>query len=238
MGAGGVGCRRVSCDADLFWEDGLIAQELIEGLPASVSVIGSGQGARAVAVNEQLIGLPWAGARGFRYCGNITPLEPACPGIAEMAEEIVAKLGLLGSNGVDFLLTDHGPVVVEVNARFQGSLDTVELATGINLFQAHINAFQGLLPERKLALFTAGRALIYARRDLVVSEDLDREWTTDVPLPGSRIARDDPIISILAKGKSRDDVVAELKHKSAMLTGDQRQKSKFPLDCSYQDTTL
>ncbi len=76
-GAGGVGCRRVKTSYELDWEEGLIAQEIISGRPASVSVIGNGSGARALAVNEQLIGESWTGARGFRYCGNITPLDPS-----------------------------------------------------------------------------------------------------------------------------------------------------------------
>ena len=57
-GAGGVGCRVVSSPSELKWEEGLIAQELIFGKPASVSVIGSGREARTIAVNEQLIGVP------------------------------------------------------------------------------------------------------------------------------------------------------------------------------------
>ncbi len=148
-GAGGVGCRIAQSRSDLDWQEGLIAQEIVSGRPASVSVIGDGKDARALATNEQLIGEGWTGAKGFRYCGNITPLEPLPKSdIASMAERIVARLGLLGSNGVDFLLTEDGPVVVEVNCRFQGSLDTVECATGVNLFQAHLNSFRGVLPER------------------------------------------------------------------------------------------
>ena len=91
--------------------------------------------------------MPWAGAKGFRYSGNITPLAPPQCAIGQMAEEIIAKLGLVGSNGVDFLLTEKGPVVVEVNSRFQGSLDTVEMASGDNVFQAHLQSFAGRLPR-------------------------------------------------------------------------------------------
>jgi len=120
-GAGGSGCRLVKNAAELNWAEGLVAQDFIAGKPASVSVIGNGHEARAVAVNEQLVGAKWAGASDFRYVGNITPLEcPSC-GIAKMAERIVAGLGLLGSNGVDFLLTEAGPVVVEVNPRFRAA---------------------------------------------------------------------------------------------------------------------
>jgi hypothetical protein len=168
-GAGGVGCRLVHGATEIEFDENLIAQEMIEGLPASVSVIGNGLEARALAVNEQLIGASWTGAEGFRYCGNITPLEAPDLGISEMAEDIVAELKLVGSNGVDFLLTDSGPVVVEVNPRFQGSLDSVELATGQNIFQAHLQSFSKVLPERmKMPCLSAGRAIIYADRKSVV----------------------------------------------------------------------
>jgi predicted ATP-grasp superfamily ATP-dependent carboligase len=217
-GAGGVGCRVVSSPSELEWEEGLIAQELIIGRPASVSVIGNGRKARAIAVNEQLIGVPWAGAKGFRYCGNITPLAPPQCGIGQMAEEIIAALRLVGSNGVDFLLTEKGPVVVEVNSRFQGSLDTVELSGGDNVFQAHLQSFLGRLPKRPAqSRRTAGRIIIYAPRDLTIEVDLVRDWTADVPWKGSRIAAGDPILSIMALGSSRDEVLARLKTRAFVL---------------------
>ena len=229
-GAGGVGCRVVRVPSQLqiqaktgkCMQDGngeeLIAQELIIGRPASVSVIGNGREARAIAVNEQLIGVPWAGAKGFRYSGNITPLAPPQCGIGQIAEEIIAALQLVGSNGVDFLLTEKGPVVVEVNSRFQGSLDAVEMAGGVNVFQAHMQSFLGNLPKRPAPPHrTAGRIIIYAPQDLTIESDLARDWTADVPEKGSRIAADNPILSIMAQGSSRDDVIAQLKTRAAML---------------------
>jgi predicted ATP-grasp superfamily ATP-dependent carboligase len=126
-------------------------------------------------------------------------------------------LGLVGSNGVDFLLTERGPVVVEVNCRFQGSLDTVEMATGLDIFQAHLESFKGRLPERAAFLCFAGRAVIYASADLKIGANLLRPWTADVPRPGSRIARGDPILSILATGSDRDAVLAQLQKKAARL---------------------
>jgi len=225
-GAGGVGCRVVKSASELNWEEGLIAQDLVLGRPASVSVIGNGRGAQAIAINEQLIGVSWAGAKGFRYTGNITPLTPPASGLAELAEDIISELGLLGSNGVDLMLTEQGPVVVEVNSRFQGSLDTVEMATGINLFAAHLQAFAGLLPDRPVPRLTAGRAIVFAPCNLRIEEDLRRDWTADVPCPGSRIDRDDPVLSILAKGSDRDGVLAQLRERTAKLRGRWEEKQQ------------
>ncbi len=228
-GAGGVGCRLAGGIDDLRWEEGLIIQERVLGRPVSVSVIGSGRLARAVAVNEQIVGATWAGAEDFRYSGNITPLKPGFPGLAEMAEEIISKLGLVGSNGVDFLLTEKGPVVVEVNPRFQGSLDTVEMSTGINIFQAHLDSFQGILPDKSaltghladhLASHkVAGRIIFYARDDLRITSNigLSIENLTDIPRPGSLIKKGDPVASVLATGDRRADVLRRLKQRAEEL---------------------
>ncbi len=219
-GAGGVGCRTVRSEEDLQWEEGLIAQELIRGHPASVSVISNGREAHAIAVNEQLIGLAWTGASGFRYCGNITPIADPNSRMTEMAERIVAGLGLVGSNGVDFLQTDGGAVPVEVNSRFQGSLESVETACGINVFEAHVQSFSGALPGGLMQPgCTAGRAILYAPAgiDIIVDSDLTRDWTADVPERKSRISSGDPIISIFARGSSRDDVLSILMDRAAEL---------------------
>lgn len=230
-GAGGVGCRIVwnADEMQMQPQDGLIIQELIVGRPASVSVISTGREAQAVAVNEQLIGEAWTGADGFRYCGNITPLDPPHCGIAGMAEEIIAGLDLVGSNGVDFLLTESGPVVVEVNSRFQGSLDTVERYTRMNVFQAHLEAFEGRLPRYCTAALprqcAAGRAIIYAPRDLQIKEDLSEIWTADVPHLGSQIKKDDPVLSVQATGRSRNEVLARLKDRASKLRDSWTKKS-------------
>jgi len=229
-GAGGLGCRLIGSGTGVTKEgvgefgQQLIAQPFLEGTAASVSVMGTGEESVAVAVNEQLIGLPWAGGSSFRYCGNITPLDRELGGgaidqMSCLAEDIVSDLSLVGSNGVDFLITGDGPVVVEVNPRFQGSLDTVEMATGINVFQAHLEAFQGRLPQKAICGMTAGRAVIYAHRNLLIERDVSRhvQGSTDIPAPGSRVTQGDPLASLLAIGQDRSAVLDELKSRAAKL---------------------
>jgi hypothetical protein len=93
----------------------------------------------------------------------------------------------------------------------------VECATGINVFEAHLNSFRGLLPSRPAIKCTAGRAIIYAPRSLEIKESLLFPWTADVPRPGSRIERDDPILSILAKGSNRGEVLSNMQERGAMV---------------------
>lgn len=218
-GAGGCGCRIFEGGAV---PAGYIVQEFVEGIPASASVISDGSDARSIAVNEQLSGRPWLNADGFRYCGNITPLdadEVVRQRIARIAEEVVAGLGLVGSNGVDFILTENGPVVIEVNPRFQGSLDSVELSTGISVFQAHLNAFDGRLPGECREMRFAGRAVLYSRERIRIDSDLRRmvPGIMDVPAPGSVIDPGQPVLSIISAGPGRGDVVDSLRAKRSAL---------------------
>ncbi len=219
VGAGGSGCRLIR-GGDV--PDGFIVQEFVEGIPASASVICDGSEAKTIAVNEQLSGIPWLNADGFRYCGNITPLaakEDVKMLISDIAERVVSGLGLVGSNGVDFILGDDGPVVIEVNPRFQGSLDSVELSTGLSIFQAHLDSFNGRLPVSSKERRAAGRAIVYAKKNVKIDLDLRRRVSgiADVPAPGSLMERGQPVLSIISTGTGRGDVLRSLRAKRYAL---------------------
>ena len=74
---------------------------------------------------------------------------PASPAHERLAERIAATLpGLLGPVGVDFVDTDDGPVVVEINPRMSTSACALRDATGINLIAATLDALRrGRLPQ-------------------------------------------------------------------------------------------
>jgi predicted ATP-grasp superfamily ATP-dependent carboligase len=226
-GAGGAENRLVTSKEGLAGLKGdLIVQEMVAGTPASVSVIADGEEAVAISANEQLIGTSWLGGSGFRYCGNISPLDLATddPTLAEMtevAEEIAVGLGLLGSNGIDFIVTEAGPVILEVNPRFQGSLEAVEISTGMNLFRAHQLSFDGRLPRRPKLRGFGGRAIVFAKEDLKIEVDLRSatKWVADVPRPGSFAKRGEPIISIKSFGKEREEALDLLRRRSSSIYG-------------------
>ncbi|KUK96379.1 MAG: ATP-grasp domain-containing protein [Methanothrix sp.] len=229
-GAGGTENRLVTSNGELARLEGeMIVQEMVAGTPASVSVIADGEEAVAISVNEQLIGTRWLGGRGFRYCGNISPLESRYDSIVsemiEIAEEITMRLHLIGSNGVDFILTESGPVVLEVNPRFQGSLDAVEISTRMNVFRAHQLSFEGRLPERLKPRGFGGRAILFAEDDLKIGVDLRcaTKWVADIPRPGSFAKRGDPIASVLSFGEYREEAVDLLRRRSSLIYGALRQ---------------
>jgi predicted ATP-grasp superfamily ATP-dependent carboligase len=197
-------------------ETDIMVQEFLEGTPASVSLLATEKEAVSLAVNEQLIGVPWLSRMPFAYCGNVTPFRTEHAGEMEkLAEELVLEFGLLGSNGVDFLLTEKGPVVLEINPRFQGSLDTVERATDLNLFEAHVNCFRGEVPEKPAAKRFAARGVLYSDRELFIDRTLmdviHGEKSADIPCPGSVAEPDGPLTSLFACAPIREEALDALK---------------------------
>jgi hypothetical protein len=211
------------CKTGNFKPDELILQEFVHGTAASVSMISNGKQATAIAVNEQLIGIPWLTDMPFAYCGNITPMQtPHENEMIEICEKLCKHFELKGSNGMDFIITEKGPVILEINARFQGSLDSVEIATGINLFHVHVDAFKGMLPEKPKYQRWGGRTILYASEKPVIiskqiSEGFGRGRFADIPKSGHEAYPDEPVVSILAAGNSRNDVIGHMKEQAEML---------------------
>ncbi len=193
---------------------GFLFQEYIKGKHASVSLISSKREAISVSVNEQLIGLDSLDAPGpFVYCGNISPfVTNFSRQLCEIAVEVTNELGLIGSNGVDFVVTDDGPVVIEVNPRFQGSLDTVELSTGLNLnlVDAHVKAVRGdLLMERMEAKRYAVKAIAFAKQEGMIIENFDIGGIVDIPEKDRIVKPGEPIATGMGIGDSRENAFAE-----------------------------
>jgi predicted ATP-grasp superfamily ATP-dependent carboligase len=219
FGSGGMQNAVLRNEEDLasFMERGIteefIAQEFVEGIPCSASLIGNGDEAVIVALNEQLIGTPWLTKLPFAYCGNITPFNSKFNNeMMQYATRIALKFRLLGSNGVDFMLTEKGVSVLEVNPRFQGSIDTVQLSMGLNIFDAHVKSFSGDLPEPGKPVCFAAKAIVYANRNVVINEKIsstlaicmEKGRAADIPQAGWMVRPDEPVITVLETGKTRE----------------------------------
>ena len=203
-----------------FTEDKLIAQEYVAGIPVSVSVIATKEKAVAIAINEQLTGIPSLTENPFAYCGNITPFDTSYDWeIKRVAEELVLGLGIIGSVGVDLIISEYGPVIIEVNARVQGSLDTVEMFTGINILDAHVKAFNGDIDiSTKMHINCkkeySGRAIIYAQKDVFVTDAIQKKImeknVRDIPPVGYIIGRGEPVVSLIGTGDERDELLRSI----------------------------
>ena len=215
--ASGGGQRIRPWDRGTSVPRGCYLQEFIDGPSGSVVFVAAGGRAVPLAVSRQLVGEPAFGAEGFEYCGNILTaggdLEFSQDGAlveaaSALAQAVVDEFGLVGVNGIDFIGRDGSPWAIEVNPRWCASMELVERAYGLSVFEAHASACtSGRLPDFDLVRArrgagAVGKAVIYARRDVTVGDT--RTWLTkhesirDIPRPGESISSGRPACTILA----------------------------------------
>jgi uncharacterized protein len=190
-----------------------IRQEMVEGSAASVCCVTTGSDAMAVTTNEQVL-RGGSGESAFGFSGSITPSDhPLGNAMVPLAERIAAASGCLGTIGVDFVIGSNGPVAIEVNPRFQGTVDTVEMACGCNLFDLHVGACRGSLPSsRPKTRQVAARKILFADRDITINTDLTslKEFVADIPWPGTFFEKEQALISVYGWGPDRSAALAML----------------------------
>lgn len=190
-----------------------IRQEIVTGDAASVCCIATGSAAMAVTTNEQIL-RGGDGESAFGFSGSVTPCShPRAGEIAVIAERVAAASGGVGTIGVDFVIGENGPVAIEVNPRFQGTADTVEMACGCSLFDLHIDACRGVLPQvRPQVRQVAARKILFADRDMTVRSDLSplKEFVSDIPWPGTFFEEEQAVISVSGWGADRKEALARL----------------------------
>jgi uncharacterized protein len=214
-GGGGQGVR--------FWEGRgpsptEILQEFVEGVSASASFVADGRRSVVLGWAEQR-----RPVRGFRYAGNVVPLDgPAAARreVGAIADALSREYGLRGLNGFDFILRDDRPVVVEVNPRYCASMELLERASGRSVFALHLAACRGDLPgavDEPTEVW--GKAIVYASRTVTAPDTT--EWLArgvrDIPHPGEVIHAGHPICTVLASAPTRSRCEAALRTESTRL---------------------
>ncbi len=191
-----------------------LRQEVVKGLPASVCCVADGNRAVAIATNEQM--MRGSDDAPFGFAGSVTPLgHPGSATIAELAERIAASSGLKGCIGIDFLVTPRDIRAIEINPRFQGTVDTVEAATGFNLFRLHYDACRGRLPERRpVPTCYAARKIIFAERPVTVRHSPGSwpRYVSDIPWQGTAFEKGDAVVSVTAVGSTRAGCMGRLRN--------------------------
>lgn len=200
---------------------GRYLQERVEGTPGSVTFVADGRRVVVLGVSRQLAGEAAFGAHGFQYCGSVLAPAPLVGGeshAAALAQAVTESFGLVGLNGVDFVVRDGIPHAVEVNPRHSASMELVERARGTSILGAHVAAcVDGALPDGAPPAArdarVHGKAVLYARRAVTVGDTrpwLDDASVRDVPRPGERIARGAPVCTVFAEGSDADACHAAL----------------------------
>lgn len=208
-------------------------QEFVAGKPLSVCVMSTGTEAMPVSINEILVGKKWLGQeQQFGYCGNVTPYRTRFHDeMFDIARKLIPELKLVGTNGIDFIVDEKGPCVLEVNPRFQGSLDSVELATGENIFQAHVDAINGKLREFRPRQYGV-RGIVFARRPTQVVANMLMPMIADVPRVGNVFEKGEAIVSVLGCGKTRAIAMEMLKDNLRFVKKNIRQHRSLMIQYS------
>jgi predicted ATP-grasp superfamily ATP-dependent carboligase len=204
--------------SDRLGED-VYLQEHLDGLPCAAAFVADGRNAHLLGVSEQLIGRKEFGAGGFRYCGSIIGRvetgRVAWRDLIDRVEQIVGAIArefhLVGVNGMDFVLRNGVPYPLEVNPRYTASMELVERACGISIFDAHLTACQGTLPAFDLVPRSGtgffGKAILFATDVLVFHHP--QRWfergARDLPCEGDRIGAGRPICTVFSRGSSREE---------------------------------
>lgn len=144
-------------------EGALLLQRYVPGVAASVSLLTDGRRAVPLAVSAQWV----RPSRRFTYRGGATPLSHV---LARRAAEVACRTcralpGLRGYVGVDLVLSDSEPVVIELNPRLTTAYLGVRRALAGNVAALALEACDGSLPapppvRRRVRFTTAGRVVV------------------------------------------------------------------------------
>lgn len=206
VGAGGKDIRRFEETSENSNFSRLMLQEVIDGKNISASVLSTKNEARTALTSIQIIGNRQLGQPDeFAYCGNIVPYIDDV-NIKTTAEEVIMKLGLVGSNGVDMIQRDDELYVIEANPRFQGTLECAESVLGINMFDAHVKASNGTLVDIPKPKGYAVKMVVFAKWRSIAG-DLNIDGVYDIPEKNVIIEKDEPAATVITKGATSREAI-------------------------------
>lgn len=201
---------------------GAYYQREVAGVPMSVLVLADGKHWRLAGVSRQIVAP--LGRHPYVYRGGIGPvtLAPAAhEGLARMLDALVPEFGLRGLNGVDFMLQDERPLLLELNPRPTASLALFEPGLAGGLLRAHVElcrggtiADPGALAERapgtvrgsEVVFATAAGAITPAAADWLAAQP----DCHDLPAAGTPHAWGDPLCTVSATAASAAQVATLL----------------------------
>lgn len=108
-----------------------IVQEYIKGIPASISMLCHGGSAKLLSCNEQLFN--FENGKGQLQGIIINGLRQYVDEFNEIARRVTAAIeGLQGYVGIDLIISDNGPLVLEINPRLTTAYAGLRQSLGVN----------------------------------------------------------------------------------------------------------
>ena len=221
--AGGLGIRLA--DPSDGPDDGRYAQAFVAGRAMSGAFVARHPRCEVLGVFDQFVGEGWLHAGPFAYCGTLPAVGPADlrNELTLLGYRLLIAGGLRGPFGIDFILSDGGLCVVEVNPRYTAAMEVLEHATGVAVFG-------DTKPSHDPPEQVVGKAIYYAPHPITFPAagpwDADLAppfdpWRlpgyADLPDPGEPIEPGQPVLTVFAAGSTTDGCRATLKERAAEL---------------------
>ncbi len=213
-GEGGVGVKKFKGsnrnNNNCYW------QRYINGIPLSALFIANGFSFIICGFHKQLV--VSINDNEFIFSGLIS--YPELDGEIKMrlnnwVSSLVNEFGLIGLNSVDFILENNQCYVLEVNPRPSASMQLYDA----NLIIGHINSCLNKLLDITINLKEyCAYQIVFAETNLIIKKNIQwPKWTADIPHEGVLINTGMPICSIIARGKSEQQVLDKLLLKQQLV---------------------
>ncbi len=198
-------------------------QRHMPGTVCSVLFLANGRKAFIVGFNRQWTSrahpdLP------FLYGGAVGSIPLPAPvdqQIRDRLDALVEVTGLVGLNGVDFLLDGESWSVLELNPRPTATMELYDADYPRGLLDAHLRACTGDLPEPvSPGGISRASSVVHAARAWQVDHRFEFPlWCRDVPQPGTHIAPGDPVCTVHAEAVTPDAAVALVRERQRQAEG-------------------
>jgi predicted ATP-grasp superfamily ATP-dependent carboligase len=130
------------------------------------------------------------------YVGNITPYIPKSlennQKVINSFKEVIESFDLEGMNGIDFMIKDNVPVILEINPRILGTFETIELSSKGNLVMSLIEN-KPVCPKTKYI-----KKILFAEQKLI-SNIKKQQNIFDIPKYGAIIEKNEPLTTVIGR---------------------------------------
>jgi predicted ATP-grasp superfamily ATP-dependent carboligase len=219
-GAGGTHVRRAGSGPP---GAGSYYQRFEPGRCLSALFLADGRRACVIGFNEQWTAPPpvrptlpflYGGA-----VGGITLPPDVASDVRTRLDALVAATGLVGVNGLDFLLRGRRWLALEVNPRPTATLQLYDADYPQGLFAWHLRACAGELPERAARPRAArAHAIVYApARGYASPAFAFPRWCSDLPDPGAQFAPGAPVCTVHAAAPDAARATALVRRRQGLI---------------------
>lgn len=213
-----------------FWNGARLAhpssyfQQYLDGHVFSVLFLANGSSHRIVGWN-QIWSDPIHTERRFAYRGAVNHADELTAtvksNVTGWVDRLVTELSLKGLNGIDFVITQDAPWLLDVNCRPTSTFMLYDHEYPRGLIDAHIQACRGILPNHQPQHPPRAHKIVVAPQTLSIPFDLNwPHWCADRPRRGSTIICGTPLCTVSAEGVACNDVLRGLEHREYQILHD------------------